>query len=86
MNNVMISSGASTAVTGAPGVMVPPCGTLDWVNIATKIYHADGLVSNVRTSGDPPGGSAHQPPPLAGVQAAHPRPSGRRGRGIGSRH
>ena len=31
MNNVMTPSGASTAVTGAPGVMVPPCDTLDWV-------------------------------------------------------
>jgi hypothetical protein len=34
---------------------VPPCGRRDWVNIATKIYHANGLVSNVRSSGDPPG-------------------------------
>ena len=48
MNNVMTPSGASTAVTGAPGVMVPPCDTLDWVNIATKNYHANGLVSKVR--------------------------------------
>ena len=78
MNNVMTPSGASTAVTGAPGVMVPPAARWTGLKSQRRRTTQTGPCPRSESSGDPPGGRAHQPPPLAGVQAAHPRRADRK--------